>query len=88
VRGRLESNLGEVIRDAALAGMGIALHSTWHVCEDLRAGRLQLVLPGYTPPESGIFAVMAQRRLVPARARAFADFLAQRFGRTPPWDRK
>jgi DNA-binding transcriptional LysR family regulator len=87
VRGRLESNLGEVTRDAALAGMGIALHSTWHVCEDLRAGRLQLVLPGYSPPESGIYAVMAQRRLVPARARAFTDFLAQRFGKTPPWDR-
>jgi DNA-binding transcriptional LysR family regulator len=86
VRGRLESNLGEVTRDAALAGLGIALHSTWHVCEDLRAGRLQLVLPAYSPPESGIYAVMAQRRLVPARARAFADFLAQRFGRTPPWD--
>jgi DNA-binding transcriptional LysR family regulator len=87
VRGRLESNLGEVVRDAALAGLGIALHSTWHVCEDLRAGRLQLVLPGYSPPESGIYAVMSQRRLVPARARAFADFLAQRFGKTPPWDR-
>ena len=87
VRGRLESNLGEVIRDAALAGLGIALHSTWHVCEDLRAGRLRVVLPGYSPPESGIYAVMPQRRLVPARTRAFADFLAERFGRTPPWER-
>jgi DNA-binding transcriptional LysR family regulator len=87
VRGRLESNLGEAIRDAAIAGLGIALHSTWHVCEDLRAGRLQRVLPDYVLPESGIYAVMPQRRLIPARARAFAEFLAQRFGRTPPWDR-
>jgi DNA-binding transcriptional LysR family regulator len=88
VRGRLESNLGEVIRDAALAGLGIALHSTWHVCEDLAAGRLELVLPHYRPPESGIYALMPERRLVLPRARAFADFLAERFGRTPPWDRK
>jgi DNA-binding transcriptional LysR family regulator len=87
VRGRLEANLGEALRDAALAGMGIALHSTWHVCDDLRAGRLQRVLPTYSLPESGIYAVMPERRLVPARARAFVDFLAQRFGRTPPWDR-
>jgi DNA-binding transcriptional LysR family regulator len=87
VRGRLESNLGEVVRDAAIAGLGIALHSTWHVCEDLRAGRLQLVLPDHSLPESGIYAVMPQRRLIPARARAFADFLALHFGRTPPWDR-
>ena len=41
VRGRFECNYGEVLRDAAVAGLGIALHSTWHVCEDLRAGRLQ-----------------------------------------------
>jgi DNA-binding transcriptional LysR family regulator len=87
VRGRLQSNLGEVIRDAAIGGLGIALHSTWHVCEDLRAGRLQVVLPDYALPESGIFAVMPQRRLIPARVRAFADFLAERFERTPPWER-
>jgi DNA-binding transcriptional LysR family regulator len=88
VRGRLESNLGEVIRDAALAGLGIALHSTWHVCEDLAAGRLELVLPHYRPPDSGIYALMPQRRLVLPRARAFAELLAERFGRTPPWERK
>jgi DNA-binding transcriptional LysR family regulator len=88
VRGRLESNLGEVIRDAALAGLGIALHSTWHVCEDLEAGRLVRVLPQYSPPDSGIYALMPERRLVLPRARAFVDFLATRFGRTPPWDRK
>jgi DNA-binding transcriptional LysR family regulator len=87
VRGPLESNLGEVLRDAALAGLGIALHSTWHVCEDLRAGRLQLVLPRYSLPESGIYAVMPQRRLVLPRARAFADFLAERFGDPPIWER-
>jgi molybdate transport repressor ModE-like protein len=84
VRGRLESNLGEVIRDAALAGLGIALHSTWHICEDLKAGRLEIVLPRYRPPDSGIYALMPQRRLVLPRARAFADFLAERFERAPP----
>jgi molybdate transport repressor ModE-like protein len=87
VRGPLESNLGEVLRDAAVAGLGIALQSTWHVCEDLRAGRLQLVLPRHSLPESGIYAVMPQRRLVLPRARAFADFLAERFGDPPIWER-
>jgi molybdate transport repressor ModE-like protein len=87
VRGRLESNLGEALRDAALAGLGIAEHSAWHVCEDLRAGRLQLVLPRYSLPESGIYAVMPQRRLVLPRARAFADFFAEKFGDPPIWER-
>jgi DNA-binding transcriptional LysR family regulator len=87
VQSRLKSNLGEVIRDAALGDLGIALHSTWHVCEDLRAGRLKQVLPDYQLPESAIYAVMPQRRLVPPRVRAFVDFLAQQFGETPPWER-
>ena len=87
VQGRLESNFGEVIRDAAVAGLGIALHSTWHVCEDLHAGRLQVVLPDHAIADSGIYAVMPQRRLVPPRVRAFTDFLAGRFGKDPPWER-
>jgi len=87
VAGRFECNFGEVLRDAAVAGLGIALHSTWHVCEDLRAGRLKQVLPHYKLADSGIYAVMPQRRLVPLRVRVFADFLAEKFGDTPPWDR-
>ncbi|HEX7080417.1 MAG TPA: LysR family transcriptional regulator [Gammaproteobacteria bacterium] len=87
VRGRLQSNFGEVIRDAALAGEGIALLSTWHVCDDLRTGRLRIVLPGYSLPESGIYAVMPQRRLVLPRVRAFVDYLAKELAGTPPWER-
>jgi DNA-binding transcriptional LysR family regulator len=88
VHGRIESNQGELLRDAAIAGMGIAMHSTWHVNGDLRAGRLQVVLPGWPLADTGIHAVMPQRRLVPPRVRAFVDFLAQRLGDTPPWERE
>jgi DNA-binding transcriptional LysR family regulator len=87
VQGRLESNFGEVIRDAAVAGLGIALHSTWHVCEDLHAGRLQRVLPDCAIDDNGIYAVMPQRRMVPPRVRAFTEFLAGKFGENPPWER-
>lgn len=86
VQGRLESNFGELLRDAAVAGSGIALHSTWHVAEDLKAKRLQVVLPDYPLSATGIWAVMPQRRLVPPRVRAFVDFLASRLGDRPPWD--
>ncbi|WP_439669383.1 Transcriptional regulator, LysR-family [Cupriavidus necator] len=86
VRGRIEANTGELLSDAALAGFGIALHSTWHVCADLRAGRLVQVLPDYPLADTGIYAVMPQRRLVPPRVRAFVDFLAGRFGDNPPWE--
>jgi DNA-binding transcriptional LysR family regulator len=86
VSGRLESTLGELLRDAALAGLGIAQHSTWHVWDDLRSGRLKVVLPDYSIADTGIYAVMPQRRLVPLRVKAFVDFLAEQFGDTPPWE--
>ena len=84
VRGRMETNYGEIVRDAVVAGMGIAAHSDWHVVRDLREGRLVQVLPDYPIAESGIYAVMPQRRLVPPRVRAFVDFLAEKFA-DPPW---
>jgi DNA-binding transcriptional LysR family regulator len=87
VRGRLETTLGELIRDAVLAGQGIAQHSLWHVHEELRAGRLEVVLPEYTLPEGAVWAVTPQRRMVPPRVRAFVDFLAAEFGENPPWER-
>ncbi|MCL1634325.1 LysR family transcriptional regulator [Luteimonas sp. SX5] len=87
VGGRIESNYGEVILDAVVAGLGIAMHSAWHACEDLRAGRLQVVLPDYPIATTGIYAVMPQRRLVPPRVRAFVDFFAEAFGGDPPWER-
>lgn len=84
VRGRVEANTGELLADAALAGFGIAMHSTWHVCEDLRAGRLVQVLADHPIAVSGIYAVMPQRRLVPPRVRAFVDFLAEKWSELPP----
>ncbi|WP_394537989.1 LysR family transcriptional regulator [Lysobacter enzymogenes] len=88
VNGRLESNFGEVLRDAAIAGLGIAHFSVWHVHEDLRAGRLVQVLPRHRLPDTAIHAVMPQRRYVPLRVRAFIDFMAESFGEVPPWERE
>jgi DNA-binding transcriptional LysR family regulator len=87
VQGRFESNQGALLRDAVVAGLGIAMHSLWHVHEQLRSGQLQLLLPDYPIHTTGIYAVMPQRRLVPPRVRAFIDFLAGRFGDHPPWER-
>lgn len=84
VQGRFESNQGDALRDAALAGLGIALHSQWHVHEDLRAGTLVHVLPGWMLPDFGVHAVMPSRSGVPPRVRAFVDHLAARFS-PPPW---
>lgn len=77
-QGRLESNSGDALRDAAIEGLGITLHSTWHIVDDLRAGRLQQVLPDWSLV-NGIYAVMPQRRLLPPRVRVFIEFLQAAF---------
>jgi DNA-binding transcriptional LysR family regulator len=87
VQGRFESNQGVLLREAVVAGLGIAMHSVWHVHEQLRSGQLQVLLPDYSIATTGIHAVMPQRRLVPPRVRAFVDFLAERLGTRPPWER-
>ena len=84
VGGRFESNYGEALREAAVAGLGIAMHSVWQVHRDLADGRLRVVLPRHPVPATGIHAVMPGRTLVPARVRAFVDQLADYFA-APPW---
>lgn len=79
--------MGEAIRDAALAGLGISLHSAWHVCDDLRHGKLKVVLPEYAIPETAIYAVMPPRRLTLPRVGAFIEFLLEQFSPVPPWER-
>ncbi|MDR6991399.1 LysR family transcriptional regulator [Luteimonas sp. 3794] len=80
VSGALDSNLGEVLRDAALADAGIALLALWHVVDDLHAGRLVRVLPTWAPPVTAIHAVMPDRMFVPQRTRAFVAFLQTELG--------
>lgn len=85
VSGRIRSNQGELLTEAVLGGLGIAQHSVWHIHEHLSSGRLKVVLPEYRLAETGIHAVMPQRRLVPPRVRAFVTFLEQRLAEHPVW---
>ncbi|HVU00345.1 MAG TPA: LysR family transcriptional regulator [Polyangiaceae bacterium] len=81
VRGRFEAANGGVLREAAIAGAGLAVLPSFMVAEDVRAGRLELVLEGARRAKIGIFAVTAHRTGAPPRTRAFLDFVARRFAR-------
>ncbi|SBV51124.1 transcriptional regulator, LysR family [Xanthomonas bromi] len=74
------------MRDAVVAGQGIAVHSYWHIADELRSGRLVEVMRDYPPPTSHISAVMPARQLQPPRVRAFVEFLLERLGEQPPWE--
>ncbi|MET0363106.1 MAG: LysR family transcriptional regulator [Sphingobium sp.] len=86
VESHVRTNSSEVVRELALAGVGIALRSLWDVSSDLAAGRLVRVLPqvmGST--DAGIFAVHS-RLSVPAGATALLDHLRQMWTPAPPWE--
>jgi DNA-binding transcriptional LysR family regulator len=88
ISGNLRANSGDALRAAALAGQGIIYQPTFLIAEDLRDGRLvQLTLDHAPYVAFNAYAVYAPDRHVPAKVRAFIDFLAKRWGGVPPWDR-
>lgn len=85
ISGPVAANNGGFLASIARTGMAIALEPDFVVGDDIRAGRLVPVLPGYTPPAAPIFAVYPSRRHLSAKVRAFVDFLGERFARDAPW---
>lgn len=84
-RSQVRTNSSEVVRELALAGMGIALRSLWDVGDALADGRLVRVLGDWEGPQAlGIHALQPRGTVLPA-ASAFVDLLATRFA-SPPWD--
>jgi len=87
VNGNLRVNNGDAVVAAAVAGQGLIYQPTFLVNAEIRAGRLvSLELDHPVVEVPGIFALYPADRRPPAKVRAFIDFLAQRFGSTPPWD--
>jgi DNA-binding transcriptional LysR family regulator len=83
---RLGVNNGEVLRDAAIAGLGLIVLPTFIVSEAVAAGTLTVVLADYEAIDPSIHAIWPPNRQLSAKVRALVDFLAQRFGATPYWD--
>lgn len=86
--GMLITNSSEVIREAVISGLGIALRSTWDIGHELRSGKLVQVLPGYEGSKNvTLSAVYPSRQFLPAKVRLFIDYLAGLYGPSPYWDR-
>jgi DNA-binding transcriptional LysR family regulator len=86
VNGPIRADNGDILKTAAVSGLGITLLPTFIAGPDLRAGRLQQVLTAYRPPEISIYVVFPSRRYLSTRVRTFVDFLSNSFGDTPSWD--
>lgn len=78
----LESNDGAVARQWTLCGYGLAVKSIWDVADDLRAGRLKIVMPDWRYPDAPLHALYHRNRFIAPRVRAVLDFLTARFAQT------
>lgn len=81
----MHTNNGDTARAAALGGLGIIWQPTFLIGADLRAGRLQRVLPDYQLPTLDVLAVYPSRRHLSAKVRVMVDFLVDALAGTP-WD--
>lgn len=77
-RARLSANNGELLLQAAEAGLGLCLQPSFIVEESIAAGRLAAILTGIEWRASTCYAVYPPGRHLSAKVRALVDFLARR----------
>jgi DNA-binding transcriptional LysR family regulator len=81
------TNSSEVVRELAIAGVGIALRSLWDVSSELADGRLVRVLP-QVEGAADVAVHAVHRRAVASRgATALVAYLRDLWSPAPPWDR-
>lgn len=79
IEGLLESNEGQVIREAALDGLGILIQPTYIIHDDIVSGRLIPVLTDWDLPPLKITIAYPSRKYMSTKVRAFIDFLVNHF---------
>ena len=79
VSGRIRVSSPEAAREMVAAGLGIGCGPQWLFEAGLKDGSLRLLLRDYVPPPVPINILYAANRLMPARVRAFMDFITQKF---------
>ena len=74
VNARLRTDSVGALRGLLLSGCGVSVLDQFSTGGVLRSGHLVRVLPGWTLPRGGVYAVYPPGRYVPAKVRAFIDF--------------
>ncbi|TPG15808.1 LysR family transcriptional regulator [Sphingomonas koreensis] len=85
-RPRLICNDITLLRQSVLSGLGVAALPAFACKQDLAAGRMIEVLPGWRPPRRSFFAIFPHQQVMPVRMRALIDFLVERLRPTFSWD--
>jgi len=85
VQTRNRANNGQLLASFALQGMGVVYTPDFIVAQEMRAGQLVPLLPGYRATRSPIAAVYPSRRHLSAKVRSLVEFLAARYERSHDW---
>lgn len=83
----LRVNNGDMMLDATLAGLGLALLPTFIVGAALKAGSLVNVVVGQAAAQEFVYVAHAEGRRASAKLRALVDCLREAFGDPPYWDK-
>ncbi|MBN8815245.1 MAG: LysR family transcriptional regulator [Sphingomonas sp.] len=83
---RLATNDLSLLRQATLAGLGIASLPGFLCKTDLAEGRLLEVLPGWQSNMLDFYALFADPKSIPVRVRTLIDFLVERLRRRLSWE--
>ena len=86
VSGDIRSNIGDALRVASMQDSGLIQLPTYMTGLDIKAGRLQVVLEDYEPPELPINALYLHRKHLSAKVRTFVDYLYEILHPVPYWD--
>ncbi|MCU0566426.1 MAG: LysR family transcriptional regulator [Oculatellaceae cyanobacterium Prado106] len=84
VKGNLQVDNSPAIREAVMAGLGIAICPVWLLGELLQSRQLKVILQAYQPTSLPIHAVYRRGRFVPAKVRCFLDYFTHEF-KLNPW---
>lgn len=80
LQARLSFNTASALRSAALAGGGFTMLPDYLVADDLTAGRLVRLLPGWQLPEGGVHALYPAARQPPRKTRVLIEALRAQAG--------
>jgi DNA-binding transcriptional LysR family regulator len=78
--GPLRANNADALAPALLSGLGLAVQPDFVVGEAIKDGRLEVVMPDWSPPPIALHLVMPPGGPRPARVEVLAAFLANRLG--------
>lgn len=87
-RARVVCDDGTSTRIATVAGIGISMCSLWSIRRELTDGSLVHVMPDYEVRDgSAIWLVYPKSNVLTAKVRVFMDFLIEKIGDSPIWER-